>query len=59
MCTGIILVWWLTTQMIHNIPFDQANVMEISLQSIGRLTLNLQPDEAVDLFRQVRRSVVF
>lgn len=43
----------------HKIPFDQANVMEISLKSIGRLTQNLQPDEGLDLFIQVRRSVVF
>lgn len=29
------LVCWLITQMILKIPFDQANVVEISLQSIG------------------------
>lgn len=32
--------------------------MENSLESRGRLTQNLQPDEAVNLFIQVRRSVV-
>lgn len=32
--------------------------MENSLESRGRLTQNLQPDEAVNLFILVRRSVV-
>lgn len=53
------LVCWLITQMIHKIPSDQPNVMEIFLESIGRLTQNLQPGEAANLFTQVRRSVVF
>lgn len=37
-------------QMTHNVPIDQLNVMENSLQSIGRLTQTLLPGQAVRLF---------
>lgn len=47
LCSGL---FWLIMQMTHNIPIDHVNVMETSLQSIGRLTRNLLPDKAVHLF---------
>ena len=34
----------------HNIAINHVNVMETSLQSIGRLTQSLLPDEAGNLF---------
>lgn len=45
-CSGL---FWLFMQT-HKIPIDPVNVMETSLQSIGRRTQNLLPDEAVHLF---------
>lgn len=44
----ISLFCWLIMQMTHNGPIDQMNVMENSLQSIGRQTL--LPGQAVRLF---------
>lgn len=48
--TLISLFCWLIMQMTHNGPIDQLNVMENSLQSIGRLTQTLLPGQAVRLF---------
>lgn len=53
LCSGL---FWLIMQMTHNIPIDHVNVMETSLQSIGRLTQNLLPDEAGHLFIAGKRS---
>lgn len=46
LCSGL---FWLIMQT-RKIPIDHVNVMETSLQSIGRRTQNLLPDEAVHLF---------
>lgn len=50
MCAGFGSgLFWLIMQT-RKIPIDHVNVMETSLQSIGRRTQNLLPDEAVHLF---------